>query len=94
MVWLRFEEAFWRTGSPAGRGPMTATLAAAPDVLTVVGEPPRSRAWIDVGRRDRRPDAPRGHRGDAGDSTGSRSTIQEFQAAVLADLAPYATAPG
>ena len=95
VVWLRFEEAFWRTESPAdaaapddGEG-----LAAAPDVLTDVGEPSSVAAWLDLGRDTGEPIL-------VGVIAATQATRLEalddpqFQAAILADLAPYATAPG
>ena len=95
VVWLRFEEAFWRTGSPADAGAPDdgEGLAAAPDVLTVVGEPSTVAAWLDLGRETGEPIL-------VGVIAASQATRLEalddpqFQAAILADLAPYATAPG
>ena len=61
-VWLRFESAFWRADAPHAPG-------AAPDVLTVVGEPTAVGAWIDVGAPTGRPGAHGTHRCATGDST-------------------------
>lgn len=80
VVWLRFEEAFWRDGSSA-------------DVLTVVGETSLVAAWLDVGRETGEPvlmgviAALQAPRLEALDD-------REFQDAILADLAPYATGAG
>jgi monoamine oxidase len=85
-VWLRFESAFWRADVPHAPG-------ATPDVLTVVGEPTAVGAWIDVG-------APTGDPVLLGLIAARRATRLEelddssFLEAVLADLGPYATAPG
>ena len=62
-------------------------------MLTVVGETSTVAAWVDVGRPDDEPvlvgviAATQATRLEALDDP-------EFEAAVLADLAPYATAPG
>ena len=95
MVWLRFDEAFWRSGSgdDGAAASDQAPLIAPPDVLTVVGTSPAVAAWLDVGRGTGEAilvgviaatQAPRLESLDD----------QEFQTAILADLAPYATAPG
>ncbi|GAA1767555.1 flavin monoamine oxidase family protein [Agromyces humatus] len=82
-VWLRFDSAFWRTDVP---GPGSSV-----DVLTVVGETPTVAAWVDVGRPDDEPvlvgliAATQAQRLEALDD-------QQFEAAVLADLAPFAPA--
>ena len=81
IVWLRFDSAFWRTDDA---GPGTSV-----EVLTVVGETPTVAAWVDVGRPDDEPvlvgliAATRAERLEALDDP-------EFEAAVLADLAPFA----
>lgn len=85
-VWLRFESAFWRADAPHAPG-------AAPDVLTVVGEPTAVGAWIDVG-------AATGDPVLLGLIAARQATRLEelddasFVEAVLADLGPYATASG
>lgn len=95
VVWLRFDEAFWRSGSgdDGAAASDQAPLIAPPDVLTVVGTSPAVAAWLDVGRGTGEAilvgviaatQAPRLESLDD----------QEFQTAILADLAPYATAPG
>ena len=95
MVWLRFEEAFWRSGSSddgAAASDQAAPIAP-PDVLTVVGTSSSVAAWLDIGRETGEAilvgviaatQAPRLESLDD----------QEFQTAILADLAPYATARG
>jgi monoamine oxidase len=93
-VWLRFDEAFWRAdaaaepdGEAAGRPGTTA------DVLTVVARASRVAAWIDVGRATGEPvlvaviAATQATRLEQLDD-------EELQAAILADLAPYATTTG
>ena len=83
IVWLRFDSAFWRTDDP---GPATSV-----EVLTVVGETPTVAAWVDVGRPDDEPvlvgliAATQAVRLEALEDP-------EFEAAVLADLAPFAPA--
>ena len=85
-VWLRFESAFWRADVPY-------VPSVTPDVLTVVGEPTSVGAWIDVG-------APTGDPVLLGVIAARPATRLEelddpaFLESVLADLAPYATAPG
>jgi monoamine oxidase len=80
-VWLRFDSAFWRTDD-AGPG-------SSAEVLTVVGETPTVAAWVDVGGSDDEPvlvgliAATQAERLEALDDP-------EFEAAVLADLAPFA----
>jgi monoamine oxidase len=80
-VWLRFESAFWRTDD-SGPG-------SSAEVLTVVGETPTVAAWVDVGDLDEDPvlvgliAATQAERLEALDDP-------EFEAAVLADLAPFA----
>ena len=84
-VWLRFEAAFWRADVPY-------VPSATPDVLTVVGDPTTVAAWIDVG-------APTGDPMLLGVIAARQATRLEalddppFQESMLADLAPYATAP-
>jgi monoamine oxidase len=84
-VWLRFESAFWRADVPY-------VPSASPDVLTVVGDPTTVGAWIDVG-------APTGDPVLLGVIAARQATRLEelddpaFLESVLADLAPYATAP-
>ena len=82
VVWLRFDEAFWRAD--------VADAASDPaNVLTVVGETPAVAAWVDVGRASGEPvlvgviAAHHALRLEALDDP-------EFEAAVLADLAPFA----
>ena len=82
VVWLRFDEAFWRAD--------VADAASDPaNVLTVVGETPVVAAWVDVGRASGEPvlvgviAAHHALRLEALDDP-------EFEAAVLADLAPFA----
>lgn len=84
-VWLRFESAFWRADAPHAPG-------VVPDVLTVVGEPTAVGAWIDAGAATGEPvllgiiAARQATRLESLDD-------EEFQAAILADLGPYATTP-
>lgn len=97
VVWLRFEEAFWREGAggadDAGDASSVVPAASAPDVLTVVGEPSAVAAWLDIGRETGEPilvgviAATRAPRLEALDD-------QEFLEAILAGLAPYATTRG
>ncbi|HZW42567.1 MAG TPA: FAD-dependent oxidoreductase [Agromyces sp.] len=91
-VWLRFESAFWRADASAAPGDTSTGTAAAPNVLTLVAADPVVSAWIDVGRG---PDeavlvgliaARQATRLESLDD-------EEFQAAILADLVPYATTP-
>jgi monoamine oxidase len=91
VVWLRFDEAFWRTGSAEAHVP--AADDAYPDVLTVVGAPSGVANWLD-------------HVGETNEPilVGVIASTQalrlerlddpEFLSAVLDDLAPYATGPG
>ncbi|MDR6905279.1 putative NAD/FAD-dependent oxidoreductase [Agromyces sp. 3263] len=91
VVWLRFDRAFWRTGSAEGQVP--AAIDAHPDVLTVVGQSSSVAYWLDLV-------------GETGEPilVGVIASAQalrleplddpEFLSAVLDDLAPYATAPG
>lgn len=89
LVWLRFEEAFWRTATPA-EGETTADAQATVPQLLTVETPSHVAGWIDLG-------------GDpvlVGVIAASQARLldrlddQTFQNAVLADLAPYATARG
>lgn len=86
VVWLRFDDAFWRAD--------VADEASDPaNVLTVVGETPAVAAWIDVGLAVDEPmlvgiiAAGQALRLEELDD-------EEFQAVVLADLAPFATVRG
>lgn len=103
-VWLRFDEAFWRTGGGPDTGPDESDGAGAGEsndtaaeasvaVLTVVGETPSVAAWLDVG-------APEGEAVLVGLIAATQAERLEalddraFQDAVLADLVPFATATG
>ncbi|UOE43926.1 flavin monoamine oxidase family protein [Agromyces larvae] len=96
-VWLRFEEAFWRTDVPsadeAAAMPDADAAAPTPDVLTVVGSSPTVAAWLDVGRGTGEPVI-------VGVIAATQATRleslddDEFQDEVLAALAPFATATG
>ncbi len=88
IVWLRFESAFWRPRMPRrdGRPP----------------PPPTCSRWSVSRRRSERGSTSARRRASpcsSGSSLRDRrldsrnSTIRQFQAAMLADLAPYATAP-
>ena len=88
-VWVQFETAFWRAGASAVAPP----AAAAANVLTVVGDQPVVSAWIDVGLTSDEPVL-------VGLIAAQQATRLEelddpaFLTAILADLAPYATALG
>ena len=91
-VWLRFESAFWRAGDADADATPDADESPA-NVLTVVGGAPTVSAWIDVGLDSGEPEllgiiaARQATRLEALDD-------EAFRTSVLADLAPYATAPG
>ena len=103
VVWLRFDEAFWREGGTAAGGDGEADasgdaasvepVASVPDVLTLVGTPSPVAAWLDVGRETGEPilvgviAAGQAPRLEALDD-------REFLEAILVGLAPYATTPG
>ncbi|WP_350347850.1 FAD-dependent oxidoreductase [Agromyces sp. G08B096] len=82
LVWLRFDEAFWRTG--AAGDPVR-------EVLTVVGETPVVAAWIDAGLAGDEPVL-------AGVIAGEQARRleelddDEFRDEVLAALAPFVAA--
>lgn len=91
LVWLRFDEAFWRADAAADdAGRRTGTPA---DVLTVVARASRVAAWLDIGRATGEPvlvaviAATQASRLEELDD-------EELQATILADLAPYATTAG
>lgn len=91
-VWLRFDEPFWRDASGDGDASDAAPEASV-TVLTVVGQTPSVAAWLDVGAATGEPvlvgliAATQAARLEQFDDA-------EFAAAVLADLAPFATATG
>ncbi|MFC3273561.1 FAD-dependent oxidoreductase [Agromyces mediolanus] len=89
LVWLRFEEAFWREPTPAEGKTAADAQAGMPQLLTVE-TPSHVAGWIDLG-------------GDpvlVGVIAASQARLldrlddQTFQNAVLVDLAPYATVRG
>jgi len=90
VVWLRFEEAFWRADAAADDSGRPGTNA---DVLTVVARSTRVAAWLDVGLATDEPIL-------VGVIAATQATRleelddDELQATILADLAPYATATG
>ena len=101
-VWLRFDEAFWRSdaaalpeapGDDAVDGAGDSPDLATPNVLTVVGETSAVATWVDVGLATGEPilmgliAAVQATRLEALDDP-------SFQAEVLEALAPFATAPG
>ena len=105
VVWLRFEEAFWRAGADGGTsgagpggdgstGPDGQDAASdLPDVLTVVSGIPRVAAWLDVGLATGEPVLV----GVIAATQVRRLEAlddQEFLEVILADLAPFATARG
>ncbi|MBM7503396.1 FAD-dependent oxidoreductase [Agromyces aurantiacus] len=53
LVWLRFDEAFWRSATDAPGTPPP--VSEAPNVLTLVGATPTVAAWLDLGADPRRP---------------------------------------
>lgn len=82
LVWLRFDEAFWRADASDGAPP-------AQEVLTVVGGERTVAAWLDVGLADDEPvlvgviAAEQARRLE-------QLNDDEFRAEVLADLVPFA----
>ncbi len=105
VVWLRFEEAFWRAGADGGTsgdgtggdgiaGPEGQDAASdLPDVLTVVSGIPRVAAWLDVGLATGEPILV----GVIAATQVPRLEAlddQEFLEVILADLAPFATTRG
>lgn len=119
LVWLRFDEAFWRSPLPA-EGETTADAEAARPQLLSVAAPSHVAFWIDLGavpRSGQAPGAasetPSDDPSDASDEAAAPTPPvlvgviaaaqarllddlddQTFQNAVLADLAPFATAAG
>lgn len=108
VVWLRFEEAFWREGgdggdadagdadagdADAGDATSVGPAASGPDVLTVVGETTAVAAWLDVGRETGEPVLV-GVIAAAHAPRLEALDDPEFQEEILAGLAPYAPAPG
>jgi hypothetical protein len=91
LVWLRFDEAFWRTD--AGESHVPPAVDTRPDVLTVVGEHPSVAYWLDLVDESGEPIL-------VGVIASTQALRLEplddaaFLSAVLDDLAPYATAPG
>jgi monoamine oxidase len=53
LVWLRFDDAFWRSSTDAAGAPLP--TSEAPNVLTLVGATPTVAAWLDLGVDPRRP---------------------------------------
>ena len=108
MVWLRFDEPFWRPGGSAeaeggvggdgvadaaGDAAPVGPAASVPDVLTLVGTPSPVAAWLDVGRETGEPILV----GVIAAGQAPRLEAlddREFLEVILAGLAPYATAPG
>ena len=92
LVWLRFDEPFWRSATDAAGEPYPP--GAAPNVLTVVGETPTVAAWLDLD--------PGSDAGDGAVLVGVIAAEQarrleslnntEFRVEVLAALAPFAPA--
>ncbi|MGW9169135.1 FAD-dependent oxidoreductase [Agromyces sp. NPDC055658] len=69
LVWLRFDEAFWRPEQP-GSGETTGDASAsAPDLYTVVGVGTQVSAWIDLGAANGYP-KPDPAEVDGGEATG------------------------
>jgi len=91
VVWLRFDEAFWRTGSAEGQVPPA--IDAHAGVLTVVGEHSSVAYWLDLVDASGEPILV----GVIASTQALRLEPlddQAFLSTVLDDLAPYATAPG
>lgn len=93
-VWLRFDEAFWRTDvAGATDDPDGSPDLATPNVLTVVGETSPVATWIDIGLATGEPIL-------MGLIAAAQATRLEglddpsFQAEVLDALGPFATASG
>ena len=94
LVWLRFDEPFWRSATDAA-GEAYAP-GAAPNVLTVVGETPTVAAWLDLD--------PESHAEGGAVLVGVIAAEQarrheslndtEFRVEVLAALAPFAPPAG
>ncbi|MFC5789251.1 FAD-binding protein [Agromyces tardus] len=89
LVWLRFDEPFWRGATDAAVA--APAPASAPNVLTVVGEAPTVAAWLDLD--------PASAGADsvlvgviAADQALRLETLNDadFEAEVLAALAPFA----
>ncbi|MGX5697770.1 FAD-dependent oxidoreductase [Agromyces soli] len=102
LVWLRFDEAFWRAPAPE-EGETTADAAASTPQLLSVAAPSHVAFWIDLGAaasddRDASaeplPPVLVGVIAAAQSRLLARLDDQAFQNAVLADLAPFATADG
>lgn len=53
LVWLRFDEPFWRSSTDAAGAPLP--TAERPNVFTLVGATPTVAAWLDLGVDPRRP---------------------------------------
>ncbi|HKH07938.1 MAG TPA: FAD-dependent oxidoreductase, partial [Agromyces sp.] len=91
LVWLRFEEPFWRSTAATDAAGEADSAATGPNVLTVVGEKPAIAAWLDLGADS-----------DDGVLVGVIAAEQavrlealgdgEFRIEVLASLAPFAPA--
>jgi monoamine oxidase len=102
VVWLRFDVPFWRADASAAPGSEPGDILTPANVLTIVGGAGVIAEWIDPGSDT---DAETGSDTDTGAVlVGVIAAAQarrlesldddEFQTAILADLAPYATAPG
>ncbi|SFR69796.1 Flavin containing amine oxidoreductase [Agromyces sp. CF514] len=98
VVWLAFDEPFWRADIPADDQTDAAAEAqagAAASTLSVVGGSPTVARWIDVGAA-----TGSGEAALVGIIAASQATRleelsdQDFVTAVLADLEPFATARG
>lgn len=70
LVWLRFDEAFWRPEQPESGETTADASASAPDLYTVVGVGTQVSAWIDLGAANgfASPGTPEAET-DGGDST-------------------------
>ncbi|WP_308798716.1 flavin monoamine oxidase family protein [Agromyces silvae] len=86
LVWLRFDEAFWRSDASEGR--------TAQEVLTVVGGPHTVAAWLDVGLIGL-DDEPVLVGVIAAEQARRLEELSddEFRAEVLADLVPFSPEP-
>jgi len=96
VVWLAFEEPFWRADVAADAEPDGAdTAGIPPSMLSVVGAFPTVARWIDVGAATGTGEAALVGVIAAAQATRlEQLSDQDFLSAVLADLEPFATGGG